>query len=167
MATTVALQPAASLKSEPKQLSAKREFEKIILEICRKFAASRALAGEQMELLIQRSEKNSISQRNWHLLGNAAEILIGPGAAALTGIAKYKGVENTPSITDAFQIGMKVGDVTKGVLGSTQYSQRMEQEKIQHANTQWTTFANGLQEAIRNLKTAQQRLQQMEDSTNR
>jgi hypothetical protein len=166
MATAVALQPAASVKSEPK-LSAKREFEKIILEICRKFAASRAIAGEQMEILIQRSEQNSISQRNWHLFGNAAEILIGPGAAALTGIAKYKGVQNTPSITDAFQMGVKVGDVTKGILGSTQYSQRMEQEKIQHANSQWTSFANGAQDAIRSLKSAQQRLQQMEDTTNR
>lgn len=159
---TVALQPAAPVKSEPKQFSPKREFEKIILEICRKFAASRAVAGEQMELLIQRSEQNSISQRNWHFFQSFVEIATPIGTGVLA--SKTKIASNAP---EAFQIGTKVGDIAKNVFGYNQYSQRMEQEKIQHANTQWTTFANGVQDAIRNLKSAQQRLQQMEDSTNR
>jgi len=158
MTTTVALQPAASLKSEPKQLSAKREFEKIILEICRKFAASRAIAGEQMELLIQASQKDSDRQWNIQLLGN-----LGQAALSLTGV----GATIITAKPEQFQMYSKMGDIFKGVFDVNQYSHQMNKEKIQHANTQWTTFANGAQEAIRSLKSAQQRLQQMEDSTNR
>lgn len=160
MTAKVALPPTALPKSETKQVSAKREFEKIILEICRKFAESRAIAGEYIEVLIKRSEENSHNQRNWHLAGSLAEITIGLGAGAL---AKANG-SNVP---ETFQMGVKVGDVAKNILGATQYSQRTQQEKIQHANSQWSTFANGAQDAIRNLKAAQQRLQQMEDNINR
>lgn len=155
---TVALQPVAPVKSEPKQLSAKREFEKIILEICRKFAAARTIAGEQMELLIQASQKDSDWQWYLQLGGN-----LGQAVMSLYGIREAIKL----TAPEQFQMYSKIGDIFKGVIDVNQYSHQMNKEKIQHANTQWTTFANGLQEAIRNLKTAQQRLQQMEDSTNR
>lgn len=158
MTERVALPPAALPKSETKQISAKREFEKIILEICRKFAESRTIAGEQAELLIQASQKDSDWQ--WYLqlggnLGQACISLLGAGLTAKT------------SKPEQFQMYSKIGDIFKGVLDVNQYSHTMNKEKIQHANGQWSAFANGTQDAIRNLKAAQQRLQQMEDNTNR
>ncbi|MBS0649095.1 MAG: hypothetical protein JSS10_07740 [Verrucomicrobia bacterium] len=160
MTTKVALPPAALPKSETKQVSAKREFEKIILEICRKFAESRAIAGEYIEALIKRSEENYSSRTFWHWAGTLSEAVTGVG----TGAVAYKLGSKVP---EAFQMGVKVGEVFKSGVGFRQYSQNMEQEKIQHANSQWSTFANGAQDAIRNLKAAQQRLQQMEDNINR
>lgn len=158
MTGKVALPPAALPKSETKQTSAKREFEKIILEICRKFAESRAIAGEQTELLIQASQKDSDWQ--WYLqlggnLGQACISLLGAGLAVKS--AK----------PEQFQMYSKIGDIFKGVLDVNQYSHQMNKEKIQHANSHWATFANGAQDAVRNLKAAQQRLQQMEDNINR
>ncbi len=164
----MALQPIAALpKGRSAPISSKREFEQIISLICRKFAESRSIASQNLETLQTRTQENFNSQRYWHLAGNLAEILCGPGTAAIAGFAHYKGVDKAPEITKSFEIGSKIGDITKGLFGATQYSQRNEQEKIQYANNQWQTFANGLQETIRNLKVGQQRLQQMEDQSHR
>jgi hypothetical protein len=165
---TVTLQPiAAALPKSKLAISSKREFEQIINQICRTFAASRSLASQNMDFLQARSQNSSISQKNWHLAGSIGEIICGPGAALITGIARYKGVNNAPEISKTFEIGLKIGEITKGLCGATQYSQRNEQEKIQYANSQWQTYAQGAQETIRNLKSGLQRLQQLEDASHR
>ena len=116
-----------------------------------------------MDVLQTKSQECSNNQRNWHLGGSLAELLCGPGAALVAGIAKY----NASEISKTFEVGLKVGEMAKGFCGATQYSQRNEQEKIQYANTQWQTYAQGVQETIRNLKAGQQRLQQLEDASHR
>lgn len=180
--------------SKTTPISPKREFEKLILEICRIAANSRAIAGEYLEILIDKSEKTTQEQTRSHQLGNYAEILGGPALLAVVGggrciVEGYSGIKqilNTvkkgrPGIIELlekvspifeaavpmFNIGSKVGDIGKNFFGTSQYVHQMEKEKIQNANTQWQTWANGLQEMIRNLEAGKQRLQQMEDANNR
>lgn len=151
-------------------ISAKREFEKLILEICRIAANSRATAGEYMEALIKKSEENTQAQTSDHKLGSYAEIIGGIGTSIVTFAVMYKNAEvgkKLENVSPAFQIGSKVGEMGKNYFSTSQYSHQMEKEKIQHANTQWQTWASGLQEVIRNLEAGKQRLQQMEDATNR
>jgi hypothetical protein len=164
MATT-AVQVAPGLPtSKPAQISSKREFEKIILDICRLATQSRKIAGEHMEVLLQQSEKITQSQTKWHFAGSVVEIITGLSSAALTGYLMGGKADNIPN---AFQVGSKVGEVFKSIISASQYSDQMKKEKVQHANQQWQTWANGLQDLIRNLESGKQRLQQMEDATNR
>jgi hypothetical protein len=159
MATTVALSPAVEQpRSRPVPISSKREFEQIISLICRKFAESRSIASQNLEILQLRSQNDSDNQWKHHLAGNLGQI----GISAL-GLRK---VINS-SDPKQFELYSKFGDVFKNTLDAFQISDQKKKEQIQHANTQWQTYANGLQETIRNLKAGQQRLQQMEDSSHR
>jgi HPt (histidine-containing phosphotransfer) domain-containing protein len=179
MATT-AVQSAPGLPiSKPSQISSKREFEKIILDICRLYSKARSCAGEYVEVLIGKSEEITQKQTRDSKLGSYTEMLTVGGAlggAALFGYQSQKPdiktiVQNFPAILDkastVFQIGSKVGDIGKTYFNSSQYSHQMEKEKIQHATTQLQTWANGLQDTLRNLEASKQRLQQLEDAANR
>jgi hypothetical protein len=144
--------PTNNSKSSP--ISAKREFEKIILDICRLAGSAKGLAGLFMEALISQSQSNADKQWYYQLAGSVSQV-----AGTAFGLTRA-----TP---EAFQIWSKVGDVFKGFSDINQSSYQMGQQKVQHANTQWQTLANGLQDLIRNLEAAKQRLQQQEDATNR
>ena len=72
-----------------------------------------------------------------------------------------------PVLQNLSKMYSKVGDIFKGISDANQSTYQMEQQKNQHASTQWQTWANGLQDLVRNLETAKQRLQQMDDASNR
>lgn len=143
---------------KPAQVSSKREFEKIISDICRLAASAKGLAGQYMEALIVHSQTNSNKQWYAQIAGSASQILF-------TGLGIGLAVQN--SSPEAFTMSSKIGDIFKGCTDANQSTYQMEQQKIQQANTQWQTWANGLQDLVRNLESGKQRLQQMEDATNR
>jgi hypothetical protein len=155
MATTaVQVAPGLPTVNKSSPISSKREFEKIILDICRLAGSAKGLAGLFMEALIAQSQGNADKQWYCQFAGSVSQV-----AGAAFGLRQA-----TP---EAFQVWSKVGDVFKGFSDINQSSYKMGQEKVQHANTQWQTLANGLQDLIRNLEAAKQRLQQQEDATNR
>ncbi len=170
--------------SKAQPISAKREFESLILQICRIAANARSSAAAYMETLMSKSEENTRNQTRDHKLGNYVEIICGPALLAIAGgLVGHNAYishnrpgfteicKNAPAIlqtgSSILQIGSKVGEIGKNFLTTDQYSHQMEKEKIQQANTQWQTWANGLQDIVRNLEAAKQRLQQMEDANNR
>jgi len=61
----------------------------------------------------------------------------------------------------------KAGDVIKGCMDANQSTYQIEQQKHQHTSTQWQTWATGLQEFVRNMESARQRLQQLQDASSR
>jgi hypothetical protein len=152
------IRPVEAATSKPSQISSKREFEKIILDICRIAASAKGLSGQFMEALIAQSQSNSNKQWYAQITGSASQIVF---SALGIGLA----VKN--SSPDTFTIASKMGDIFKGCSDANQSTYQFEQQKIQQANTQWQTWANGLQDLVRNLETAKQRLQQMEDANNR
>jgi hypothetical protein len=159
MAETVALSRAAELpRSRPAPISSKREFEQIISLICRKFAESRSIANQNLEILQLRSQNDSDNQWKHHLAASLGQI--GISAVGLGKVIHSSDPKH-------FELYSKVGDLFKNALDAYQISDQKKKEQVQHANTQWQTFANGLQETIRSLKASQQRLQQMEDSSHR
>jgi len=170
--------------SKTPPISAKREFESLILQICRIAANARSSAAAYIETLMSKSEENTQNQTRDHKVGNYAEILGGPVTLAVLGSLVGRSAyishgkpsfeeicNNAPAImqtaSSIFQMGSKVGEIGKNYFSTSQYSHQMEKEKIQQANTQWQTWANGLQDIARNLEAARQRLQQMEDTSNR
>ncbi len=144
--------------SKPTSISSKREFEKIISEICRIAASAKGISGQYLEALIPQSQGNANKQWNWQIVGSASQVIF-----AAIGI----GATLKNSSPEPFQIFSKVGDIFKGISDANQSTYQIEQQKNQHASTQWQTWANGLQDLVRNLETAKQRLQQMEDASNR
>lgn len=144
--------------SKPASISSKREFEKIISDICRIAASAKGISGEYLEALIPKSQANANQQWYSQMVGSGSQILFAAIGIAVVGSSK------TP---EAFQMYSKVGDIFKGFTDANQSTYQMEQQKHQHSNTQWQTWANGLQDLVRNLETAKQRLQQLEDASNR
>jgi hypothetical protein len=142
-------------------ISSKREFEKIISDICRIAASAKGISGQYLEALIPKSQSNANQQWWCQLIGSASQV----GFAALGVSAVVKSSSAEPY--QAFQLCAKVGDIAKGCFDTNQSTYQMEQQKNQHASTQWQTWANGLQDLVRNLETAKQRLQQMEDVNHR
>ncbi len=142
-------------------ISSKREFEKIISDICRIAASAKGISGQYLEALIPKSQGNASKQWYWQLGGSLAQV----GFAALGVNAAVK--SPSPEAYKAFELFAKVGDIFKGCSDANQSTYQMEQQKNQHASTQWQTWANGLQDLVRNLETAKQRLQQMEDVNHR
>lgn len=143
---------------KPAPVSSKREFEKIILEISRLASSARGLAGSYLEALIAQSQTNADKQWNWQLRGSLAQIISAGVGAALIGRG---------GVPEQFNMATKVGDIFKSLADTNQSTYQLEQQKTQHATQQWQTWANGLQDLIRNLEAGKQRLQQMEDATNR
>jgi hypothetical protein len=144
--------------SRPVSVSSKREFEKIISDICRIAASAKGISGHYLEALIPKSQDNANKQW-WSQLGGS----VGQAGFAALGVV----IAVSSRSPESFQMYSKVGDIFKGISDANQSTYQMEQQKNQHASTQWQTWANGLQDLVRNLETAKQRLQQMEDANNR
>jgi hypothetical protein len=147
--------------SRPASISSKREFEKIISDICRIAASAKGISGQYLEAIIPKSQGNASKQWYWQIVGNASQV----GFAALGIAATLK--SSSPEPYQAFQLYSKVGDIFKGCSDANQSTYQMEQQKHQHASTHWQTWATGLQDLVRNLESAKQRLQQLEDVSNR
>lgn len=151
--------------SRPASVSSKREFEKIISEICRIAASAKGISGHYLEALIPKSEGNANKQWCWQLAGSLVQA--GFAAYGLNNVRTSASPEANKQALDACQLYVKVGDIFKGCSDANQSTYQMEQQKNQHASSQWQTWANGLQDLVRNLETAKQRLQQLEDANNR
>jgi len=150
---TTAIQPVAPVAVAKPRGSAKREFEKIIQEICRIAASARGLSGQHLEALIAHSQGNANKQWYAQVTGSIGQVICtAAGVAAAVKISP-----------ETFQIPSKLGDICKSVFDANQSTYQMEQQKHQHTSTQWQTWANGLESLVRNLESAKQRLQQLED----
>jgi hypothetical protein len=147
--------------SRPVSVSSKREFEKIISDICRIAASAKGISGHYLEALIPKSQDNANKQW-WSQLGGS----VGQAGFAAMGMVAFL-KSSSPEAADIFQPYSKVGEIVKGIFDANQSTYQMEQQKNQHSSTQWQTWASGLQDLVRNLETAKQRLQQMEDANNR
>lgn len=150
---TIAVQSRPEIPAPKPRGSAKREFEKIIQEICRIAASARGLSGQHLEALIAHSQENANKQ--WY-----AQVTGSVGQMIFTAAGVAAAVKISP---EAFQIPSKLGDIFKGITDANQSTYQMEQQKHQHTSTQWQTWANGLESLVRNLESAKQRLQQLED----
>ena len=151
--------------NRPASISSKREFEKIISDICRIAASAKGISGQYLEALIPKSQGNANQQWWCQLGGSVAQVAF--AAYGLNNVRTSTSPKDTENAIQAFQLYSKMGDIFKGCSDANQSTYQMEQQKHQHASTQWQTWANGLQDLVRNLETAKQRLQQMEDASHR
>jgi hypothetical protein len=155
MLDPVQAKPAQPASKPP--ISSKRAFDKLLMEVIRLAASLRGISGKYTEALIEQSKGNANKQW-WHQMAGSAVQLFG------TGLGIAAAVKTSP---DYFNMLSKTGDIFKGFCDANQSNYQFESQKSQQAITQSQTWANGLQDLVRNMEAAKQRLQQMEDNTNR
>ena len=145
----------------PKKEGAKREYEKLIDEICALVYKMRSEGALHLDNMMKKSAENNRAQRHSQFIATAILLTGGVAGLAVSPLASQK-----ETASGCFQVGSKIGELFSGIYSSIGTDYQTEKEQIEHERNQWNTFLGNLQQLATNLETKRQQYEQKQAEVN-